>query len=276
MLRMKIYNNTIVSVDQYGIQIGDRGNGGQRFDGLDIRNNIVIDCGTYTQTGNISVLIDTSGGIPNLIIDYNLVGEYNLPRANYRYQGQDLTQAGMQALGYELHGIENPPVASIFNSYSYQAPNNHLTLKPGSPAIGMGLNLGSAYAYDITGEARPAGGFWDAGCYKYTPPACTFTLNPTSVSVNMFAHSGSFTITASSSTCAWTSVSNASWITITSGRSGTGSGTIHYSVSQNFSRLTRTGTITAGGQTFTVRPIGHFYSPGHRWQCTRCPRAVEA
>ncbi len=83
MLRMKIYNNTIVSIDQYGIQIGDRGNGGQRFDGLDIRNNIVIDCGTYTQTGNISVLIDTSGGIPKLIIDYNLVGEYNLPRANY-------------------------------------------------------------------------------------------------------------------------------------------------------------------------------------------------
>ncbi len=76
----------------------------------------------------------------------------------------------MQALGYELHGIENPPVASIFNSYSYQAPNNHLTLKPGSPAIGMGLNLGSAYAYDITGEARPAGGFWDA-CLLQVYPA---------------------------------------------------------------------------------------------------------
>jgi hypothetical protein len=52
--------------------------------------------------------------------------------------------------------------------------------------------------------------------------------------------------------CAWTATSNVGWITITGGNSGTGNGTVSYSVAANTSTSERTGTMTIAGQTFTV------------------------
>ena len=52
--------------------------------------------------------------------------------------------------------------------------------------------------------------------------------------------------------CAWTAVSNASWLTISGGASGTGSGPVTFNVTANSSTQPRTGTITIGGQTFSV------------------------
>ncbi|MCK9362911.1 MAG: hypothetical protein M0P74_04860 [Syntrophales bacterium] len=54
---------------------------------------------------------------------------------------------------------------------------------------------------------------------------------------------------------AWQAISNASWIHITSGSSGTGDGTVSYTVDAN-AGAARTGTITIGGQTFTVMQTG--------------------
>jgi hypothetical protein len=51
--------------------------------------------------------------------------------------------------------------------------------------------------------------------------------------------------------CGWTAVSNDSWITITSGASGSGNGSVAYSVAAN-SGGARTGTVTIAGLTFTV------------------------
>jgi len=51
--------------------------------------------------------------------------------------------------------------------------------------------------------------------------------------------------------CGWTAVSNAGWIVITNGSSGTGSGTVSYTVAANAGGG-RTGTMTIAGQTFTV------------------------
>ena len=52
--------------------------------------------------------------------------------------------------------------------------------------------------------------------------------------------------------CTWTAVSNDSWITISAGTAGTGNGTVSYSVAANTGTTSRTGTMTIGGQTFTV------------------------
>ncbi|MHB8827994.1 MAG: LamG-like jellyroll fold domain-containing protein [Syntrophales bacterium] len=54
----------------------------------------------------------------------------------------------------------------------------------------------------------------------------------------------------------WSAVSNApSWIHITAGSSGTGNGTVFYTVDAN-TGAARTGTMTIGGQTFTVTQTG--------------------
>ena len=51
--------------------------------------------------------------------------------------------------------------------------------------------------------------------------------------------------------CTWTATSNAAWLTITSGSSGNGNGNIVFTIAANTGPA-RTGTLTIGGQTFTV------------------------
>jgi hypothetical protein len=62
-------------------------------------------------------------------------------------------------------------------------------------------------------------------------------------------------VTAGAS-CAWTATSNSGFITILSGATGTGNGTVSYSVAANPSTSPRTGTVTIAGQTFTVTQAG--------------------
>ncbi|MDQ3804916.1 MAG: M36 family metallopeptidase [Acidobacteriota bacterium] len=85
--------------------------------------------------------------------------------------------------------------------------------------------------------------------------ACTYSISPTSSSQPAGGGSGSVTVTTGS-TCSWTAASNSAFITITGGSSGTGSGTVTYSVAANTATTSRTGTMTIAGQTFTVTQAG--------------------
>jgi hypothetical protein len=54
--------------------------------------------------------------------------------------------------------------------------------------------------------------------------------------------------------CGWTTVSKVSWITVTGGSSGTGNGSVTYSVAPYTGRAKRrSGTVTIAGLTFTVK-----------------------
>ncbi|MGH9140226.1 MAG: BACON domain-containing protein, partial [Vicinamibacterales bacterium] len=82
-------------------------------------------------------------------------------------------------------------------------------------------------------------------------PPCTITIAPAAQNVADAGGPASVTVTASQGTCAWTATANVAWLTVTSGASGTGSGTVAFSVAAN-TGAARTGTLTIGGQTFTV------------------------
>jgi len=100
-----------------------------------------------------------------------------------------------------------------------------------------------------------------AGCGQSSSPATTTSPTPScaySISVNDtingYPDGGNFTVgvtTMPSTGCAWTAVSNAAWIHITSGASGTGNGTFAFTVDANTGPA-RTGTITAAGRLITV------------------------
>jgi hypothetical protein len=83
------------------------------------------------------------------------------------------------------------------------------------------------------------------------PPPCTFTIAPTSQNVTNAGGSGSVAVTASAGTCAWTATANDAWLTISGAASGTGNGTVAFTAAAN-TGPDRTGTLTIGGQTFTV------------------------
>ena len=80
----------------------------------------------------------------------------------------------------------------------------------------------------------------------------SITLSPSSANIAAAGGSGSILVTASNGGYAWSAASNVSWLTITSGTSGTGNGSIVYLAAANSAPAARTGTITANGQTFTA------------------------
>lgn len=86
-------------------------------------------------------------------------------------------------------------------------------------------------------------------------PPCTFSISRTSQSFPASGGTGSVSVTAPSG-CSWTARSNVSWITIISGGSGNGNGTVTYSVAAKSTTGSRTGTLTIAGQTFTITQLG--------------------
>lgn len=87
------------------------------------------------------------------------------------------------------------------------------------------------------------------------PPTCTYTLSVTSLSFGASGGSSSVAVTTTG-TCAWSATADSPWITITSGLSGTGSGTVAITAAANVSPSVRTGTLTIAGQTVAVREDG--------------------
>jgi hypothetical protein len=86
----------------------------------------------------------------------------------------------------------------------------------------------------------------------------TSNISPTSASYSVSAATGqTVSVAAAATSCAWPVKSNNDWITVTSpaGPSGTGAGTVTYSITAN-GGAARTGTITIGGQIFTVTQAG--------------------
>lgn len=96
---------------------------------------------------------------------------------------------------------------------------------------------------------------------------CSYTITPTSQSIAADASNGMVAVSAGYA-CTWSASSNASWISITSGSTGRGEGSVTYSASANTSTSSRTGTLSIAGQTFTVTQAGNnssavnFLNPG--------------
>ena len=84
---------------------------------------------------------------------------------------------------------------------------------------------------------------------------CTYSITPTRESFPVSGGTGSVAVMVPNG-CMWAAASNVSWITISSGESGSGNGAVEYSVAANPDTNSRTGTMTIATQTFTVTQAG--------------------
>ena len=82
-------------------------------------------------------------------------------------------------------------------------------------------------------------------------PECTFSLSLTSQSIGAAGGPVSLAVLAGGG-CAWSATANVPWLSITAGASGSGNGTVQFSVAANTDQAPRAGTLTVAGQTFTV------------------------
>lgn len=85
--------------------------------------------------------------------------------------------------------------------------------------------------------------------------SCTFTLLPPGRSFDALGGTAAFDVTAAPG-CAWTSATTAPWLTLVSGQSGTGNGTVTYAVAPNAEASSRAANVTVGGAVHAVTQSG--------------------
>ncbi len=128
-----------------------------------------------------------------------------------------------------------------------------LTLNSASGAItGTPLSAGtstvSVTVRDSLGVSSPPQVFTIA----VTAPLCTYSLNTSSAAFSSFGGVGSVNVTAPAG-CGWAISGIPTWITITSGSAGTGSGTVNFTAAANGTNSPVSATMFIGGVPFTVQ-----------------------
>ena len=174
---MKVYNNVFAYNGKSGIILW------MSLSGVDIENNIIYQNGVL----GIDSYEATGSGV---VVDHNLV--FGNGSGNY-----DFTD-GSSVYSYSLGTtISSDPLFVNETSSGFDAH-----LRAGSPAIGAGLNLSSAFTYDLADAPRPSTGAWDLGAYVYGASTITNVAPPT-VSITSLANgetlSGSVSVLASAS-----------------------------------------------------------------------------
>ena len=82
---------------------------------------------------------------------------------------------------------------------------------------------------------------------------CEFALSPGSFSFDKDGGSGTVVVTVTQGAdCQWSANSNASFVVVTSGSSGTGNGSVTFRVESNPAQVPRTGTLSIAGATVVV------------------------
>jgi len=93
------------------------------------------------------------------------------------------------------------------------------------------------------------------GTFKVTIPTSCATVFPLTQTFFSPGNTGNVTVTknlSATAPCDWHAVSNDAFITIDSGASGNGNGTVNFTVAPNTTGAARTGTLTVAGRTVTI------------------------
>jgi hypothetical protein len=152
-------------------------------------------------------------------------------------------------------GSSSVVITRTSGSCSWTAASNVPWITFSTPASGSDTGTLTYAIAANTGTASREGTIaiqWSGGSAQLVvsqpgtppPPPCTYTVSPTSQSVPAAGGPSAATVTTSGAGCAWSASSDASWITITAGSSGTSSGPVAYTVAAAIDSVPRTGTIT--------------------------------
>jgi hypothetical protein len=168
---------------------------------------------------------------PALIVD-NAVATGNAGTVTYRFEISDLSTLSDPARIISVDGIPQGTPTTSWTVDRDLAAGTHYFWR----ARATNGTVTSAYSNIETFT---------------TPGACGFTLSTSAVAVDGNGGTAAVNVSAGSG-CSWTAVSNAPFITVTAGASGTANGTVTLTVAPNTGGAARSGTVTVAGQTVTV------------------------
>jgi len=198
-----------------------------------------------TPQGTLTTLYRFTGGID---------GEYPLGGL---VQGKDGnfygTTSGPSSAGPWGNVFLITPLGTLTNLYTFNDDNDDTD--GGNPSAAM-IQGSDGNFYGTTTTGGDGGG--EGTVFRLNvgaEPVCGASINPPEAVYGSAGGSASVSVTASNG-CAWRATSNVGFITITSGNSGSGNGTVGYTVNANTGDTPLTGTMTIAGQTFTVTQSG--------------------
>ena len=255
----------------------------------DDANNQVSKTLTVQNTGSCPATCDATSAPPatfSLSTDNALVGEgitfaYTGPVAASSVEGARITDAFAQTLALQV--TPNPADPEIGDLVRFDLANLSGSVKDAQ------WSFGGAGCSGFTETATCTAGLFNdckAMVYKYASggdksvavtvhwegggsasasttltvqntgtcgggTTCSYAISPLNASYGPEGGSGTVAVNTQEG-CTWTAVSNnSSWITVTAGATGSGSGQVGYSVGVN-SDAARNGTMKIAGKTFTV------------------------
>lgn len=141
------------------------------------------------------------------------------------------------------------PAVSAWQAGFVNYASGNYALAPTSPYRNAGTDetdLGADIATTSAETAIALSGNLSGGAAP-----CVFSVAPLSVSIVTSGGAGTATVTSPSG-CAWQAASNATWLTVQSGTTGSGMGTVTYTVAANTTSSSRSGTLTIAGKMVTV------------------------
>jgi hypothetical protein len=185
-------------------------------------------------------------------------------------EGQTINPTTVQFTASTAHDAAAPDGTPLLTSYELdfflvgaQQPFQTLSLGKPTPdssstiTVNFATLLGSALpltgtVYDATVVAiGPGGSSPSTLSNPFEFLACGYGVSPTSASPASGGGPAGVNVTTTPG-CVWSATSNASWLIVTSGGTGSSSGIVNYTVAPNTLTSSRSGTLTVAGQTVTV------------------------
>ena len=138
-------------------------------------------------------------------------------------------------------------------SWTATADKDWITIKSGASGTGAGSVV---YIVNANATADTRIGHINIGGNTYTITQYGYdaTISPTSATFDRYGGNGTISVTVDAGV-SWSAVANNNWITV-SPASGTSVGAVDYTVAAYDGVVSRVGSITIGGQTFTVNQTG--------------------
>ncbi len=243
---------------------------------LDITGAITIEAWIYPTTSNGRIVSKqtVSGSSTNYILEllsgklvfysydaatpqYNTLNStVNIPLNQWSHVAMTISNS---SFSFYVNGSSESFSVNFTNRAATDGPLYIGTTKNNAVPNGTTYFSGKIDELSLYNRALTAGeiqSIYNAGgAGKCSVTQCSYSITPTSANIAAAGGSTATSVTAPNG-CAWTASSNAAWISITSGSSVSGNGTVNLSVSANTSTSQRTGTVTVAGQTFTVTQDG--------------------
>jgi hypothetical protein len=123
----------------------------------------------------------------------------------------------------------------------------------GTIAFSVAANTGAARSGMVS--VTSGDGFTVSQAGAPAPPPCAYTVNPGNQSIAAAGGTAAPIAVGTTQGCAWTAIPQDSWIAITGGSTGTGSGTVNLRVAAN-NGGPRNGSLTVAGHAVAIQQAG--------------------